>query len=224
MRGTRPAKPGLGRLASKFGGVPHAEPGEDWSEHSFLGQIDLAEASAVLPGRSHLRGLLRVDLGPSALRVKHFPEPSESEAASAPPASVVKYEAAMHFRLAWTLPEGDALAEIWPLEREWFEYDFAVPGYGGDARDEFHRLLGHLPGGLSRDLCRVPGDLVPSSDAAAEFLAASTSIDDFAHVLRLTFDHQAGFAWGSNWVYVLVPLPDLARGDFRRAVSVTTNG
>jgi len=45
--GARVAPPKLDVTASKFGGTPYCESVEDWSDHAFLGQIDLSEATAV---------------------------------------------------------------------------------------------------------------------------------------------------------------------------------
>lgn len=62
--GMRAAEPVLGPLESKFGGVPYCEEEEPWDRHRFLGQIDLARATALLPaGAPELRGLLRLDFG-----------------------------------------------------------------------------------------------------------------------------------------------------------------
>jgi hypothetical protein len=42
----------------------------------------------------------------------------------------------------------------------------------------------------------------------------------------MTFDNNAGFAWGTNWVHLLVPREDLARADLSRIVVTgrTRNG
>jgi hypothetical protein len=36
--------------------------------------------------------------------------------------------------------------------------------------------------------------------------------------LRLAFDDRAGFAWGTSWVYLIVPREELAPGDLSREV------
>jgi hypothetical protein len=214
--GGREAEPALGVLASKFGGLPYCEVDEDWSEHSFLGQIDLAEATAVLPPDVvKLNGLLRLDFGmPSnGLRVRWFREPSVSRAIDARPGSVGAWETKLQFALAWTLPEGDALEALWPLrEPKWFDYDeFDPPGYNGDGHNEFHRMLGHKTGGLDDHYGFTPPD------------GCSEDIAEYALLLRLTFDNEADFGWGTNWIYLLVPRADLAAGDLSRVVVTGAN-
>jgi hypothetical protein len=42
-------------------------------------------------------------------------------------------------------------------------------------------------------------------------------------LLRLTFDHPAGFGWGSNCVYVLIHEADLAENRLDRAFVTRAN-
>lgn len=217
--GARDATPTLGILESKFGGVPYCETAEEWVAHSFLGQIDLARATSVLPPHVRkLSGLLRIDFrsGDSlgdAFRVRWFPDASPDRAVAATPRSVGEWETRLDFALAWTLPEGNELEAIWPVrEPAWFEYDRFYPaGYNADGFDEFHRLLGHKSGGLDEHYGFAP------PPGCTEDLATYESL------LRLTFDRPAGFAWGTNWVYLLVPRDDLAQGDLRRIVVTGAN-
>jgi hypothetical protein len=37
------------------------------------------------------------------------------------------------------------------------------------------------------------------------------------------YDHQAGFAWGTNWLYVVIHRDDLARGALENAVVTGAN-
>ena len=46
----------------------------------------------------------------------------------------------------------------------------------------------------------------------------SADVSEYEMLLRLTFDNKADFGWGTNWIYVLVPKPDLARRDLSRIV------
>lgn len=119
----------------------------------------------------------------------------------------------LDFRLAWSLPEGHVLEELWPLpESRWFEYDELYPrGYNDDASDEYHRLLGHRSAGLDEHYGFTP----PAG--------LTEEIADYDSLLRLTFDNRADFAWGTNWIYVLVPREDLARGDLSRIVVTGAN-
>lgn len=101
----------------------------------------------------------------------------------------------------------------WPLDGDsWLAYDrFDPDGYNEDGHEEFHRLLGHRsvhsrdhygfepPPGLEEDL------------------------EAYEQLLRLTFDSEAGFDWGSNAVYVFVPRVDLQRGDLSRIIVTAAN-
>lgn len=209
----------LGVTESKFGGTPYSEAEEEWNDHAFLGQIDLAQATTVLP-TDHVRltGLLRVDLRSSrslneAVRVRWFQQPSSDRAVGAMPKSVGNWETRLDFKLGWTLPEGKALESIWPLrEPPWFEYERFFPdGYNGDGFDEFHRMLGHKSVGLDEHYGFTP----PAG--------CSDEIASYECLLRLTFDNAAGFAWGTNWIYLLVPRDDLARADLSRVVVTGAN-
>ena len=217
--GARESSPVLGPLESKFGGTPYCEQPEDWKDHSFLGQIDLAQATSVLPPTAaRLTGLLRLDLpkdiaATEALRVRWFRAPSAQRAVPTQAEPVGRWETRLEFNLSWTLPERNALEPLWPLrEPPWFEYDRFFPeGYNADAFDGFHRLLGHKSSGLDEHygLTAPPGC---SEDIAA-----------YECLLRLTFDNVADFGWGTNWIYVLVPAEDLARSDLGRLVVTGAN-
>lgn len=219
MFGARVSAPVLGPLASKFGGVPYCEEPEDWRDHLFLGQIDLAQATSVLPPTApRLTGLLRIDQPHRGrfdmLRVKWFRTPSAQRAVPVHAASVGSWETRLEFKLSWTLPEGNALEALWPhRDLRWFEYEpFDYPdGFNTDAFDEFHRMLGHKSAGLDEHY----GFTAPPG--------CSGDIAEYECLLRLTYDNAAGFAWGTNWVYVLVPAKDLARGDLGRLVVAGAN-
>jgi hypothetical protein len=219
MFGARDGAPVLGPLESKFGGLPYCEQPEDWKDRRFLGQIDLARATSVLPPTApRLAGLLRLDLPrdaavTEALRVKWFRAPSANSAVPASAEPVGRWEAQLEFTLSWTLPEGNALEALWPLrERPWYEYTRFFPeGYNEDGSDEFHRLLGNKSGGLDEPY----GFTAPPG--------CGQNIAAYECLLRLTFDNAAGFGWGTNWIYLLVPAEDLARGDLSRIVVTGAN-
>jgi hypothetical protein len=217
--GAKPAEPMLGVTESKFGGLPYGDADEDWADYGFLGQIDLAVATAVLPPDApRLRGLLRIDLAGAdsfseMFRVRWFRQPLPDDHANVKPRSIGAWEARLSFALAWSLPEGNALEAIWPLrEPKWFEYDeFHPAGYNTDGRDEYHRLLGHKAGGLDEHYGFTPPP------------GCSDDLADYESLLRITFDNAADFSWGTNWIYLLVPRDDLARGDLDRVVATGAN-
>jgi len=51
----------------------------------------------------------------------------------------------------------------------------------------------------------------------------SDSIRDYALLWRIDFDNAAGFAWGTNWLYVVIHKDDLARGALENAVVTGAN-
>jgi hypothetical protein len=208
----------LGPTESKFGGIPYSEVEEDWWGHGYLGQINLREATAVLPpGAPRLDGLLRIDLpfeGSDLIRARWFPDADARRAVHAAPEPVGRWETRLGFKLSWTLPEGNALEALWPLKDgpRWFDYERFFPvGYNEDGSDEFHRLLGHKSSGLDEHYGFAPPD------------GCTDDIASYDSLLRLTFDNNAGFSWGTNWVYLIVPREDLARGDLRRVVVTGAN-
>jgi hypothetical protein len=210
----------LGPTESKFGGIPYSEVEEDWRGYRFLGQINLTEATAVLPSRApKLDGLLRIDRSlegtiTDCIRVRWFPNIDSSRAVHATPESVGRWETRLGFKLSWTLPEGNALEALWPLKDgpQWFYYDRFFPaGYNEDGDGAFHQLLGHKSSGLDDHYGFAPPD------------GCSNDIALYDSLLTLTFDNNAGFSWGSNWVYLIVPRDDLARGDLRRVVVTGAN-
>jgi hypothetical protein len=222
--GAKPSAPVLGPLESKFGGAPYCEGDEDWTAHRFLVQIDLVRATAVLPDdAAKLTGLLRIDFGSGpksttetalsdVLRVRWFREPALARARPVAAECVADWETRLEFALGWTLPEGNALEALWPLKRPWYEYDrFDPPGYNEDGSDQFHRMLGHKSGGLDEHYGFTPKP------------GCSDDIDDYECLLRITYDNAAGLSWGTNWLYVLVPRDDLARGDLSRCVGTGAN-
>jgi hypothetical protein len=219
MFGARPAEPVLGVVESKFGGVPYADADEDWTDYAFLGQIDLSAATAVLPPDApKLRGLLRIDLAArrsfvDALRVRWFRHPLPEHRVDVVPRSVGEWETRLAFACAWSLPQGDGLEAIWPLrEPKWFDYEQFYPtDYNTDGGNEYHRLLGHRATGLDEHYGFTPPP------------GCSDDIADYESLLRITFDSAAGFSWGTNWLYLLVPCEDLARGEPDRVVCTGAN-
>jgi hypothetical protein len=209
----RPTSPPvLDVLASKFGGTPYAETPDDWHDQLFLGQIDLAEATAVLPpDHPRLTGILGIAVNreprggsTEQVRVRWFPEPAIERAVAAPVTAKGAWETRLDFRLAWTLPEGDPLEALWPLHDgpQWYDYERFFPAEYNDHGDgDVHTLLGNGP------------DEVDGFDELASH----------ACLLRVPFDNTAGFHWGSNCVYVVVPRDELARGELGRAVAVVAN-
>lgn len=204
------ASPILDLLNSKFGGIPYDE-GSDWAGFQFLGQINFAQAHA-----DHLgfptTGLLAIDRGPE-FRVRWYPTPESARATPVQVPSVGRYECKMMFEPAWSMPATDAeflaLFEGFPQDALDVLVDWLPDTQLGTG--EGHQLGGWPAAGLFDHYGFTPPDGLP------EDLAAWTMI------LRLDFDAQAEFAWGSNVLYLIAPNQDVTRGDLGRAMVVAAN-
>ena len=208
------AKPVLAPVDSKFGGVPYVEEADlTWEPYEFLGQINFAQVEDPPPGMPR-RGLFALDFaeaGAGSFRVRWYPEPSvERSRAGAVPPCVGPWETRMVFSPGWSLPGLEAWhaplpagdEELWgEWEELWCEWNDRAPK--GSLEDNCHRLFGHRSSGLD-GLEPPPG--------------RGSALDEYAQLLQLTFDHPAGFAWGSNCVYVLIHEADLAENRLDRAV------
>lgn len=212
--------PVLSPLASKWGGTPYGEAGEDWKGWAFLGQLDLSAAAEVLPELG-ARGLVRIDvtedgaLERGGMRARWFEAPS-LERHGVPPsvASRGAWEARIDFERGWTLPDrhADFFAHFPSRVRDhWLDIGASPEGFDRDDALFLHRLGGWAASGLDE-----PYDFAPAKGAPSD-------IDAHEMLLRITFDNVADFAWGTNWIYVLVPRADLARGDLSRLTVTAAN-
>jgi Domain of unknown function (DUF1963) len=213
------SQPVLGRLDSKFGGIPYwEEPDLVWKGFQFLGQVNFAEIQDA-PPEAPRKGLLALDKAPlmwdTALRVRWYPDPRQSAARPAEPgACVAKWETRLCFRAGWSLPEGDAWEAPLPdkdsdLRGPWQEWE--PPGYREDSHDRSHRLFGYKSAGLDEDYGFEPRP------------GRSDSIADYEMIWRITYDNTADFGWGSNWMYVIIHRDDLSAGRLDQAVDTGAN-
>lgn len=219
LLGRPPPQPVLSPLASKFGGMPYAESPDELDGATFIGQINFAEASAAMSSQDAPRpdglpaaGLLAVDLTPRNPygRVRWYPHASVERAVQ--PASlgtVAKYEARVAFHASWSLrglewfdaiPESDE--ELWTYMNE-----LQIP----DVDQDVHRLFGHADEALNDHY-----GLQPAAGRADR-------IRDYALVWRIAYDNAAGFSWGTNWLYVVIHVDDLARGALENAIVTGAN-
>lgn len=220
--GRRPAAPVLPRVASKFGGLPYVEDAVDFDRARFIGQINFAEVRAALvregfamPNGLPDVGILAIDLIGNSLhgRVRWYAAPAETKAGSLVAAPcVAKYEAAIEFRGSWSLrglewfdavPEGDD--ELWV-----YLNDLEIPGVDED-RHHGHKLLGH------------PNEALNEHYGFTRAPERSASIREYELLWRIDFDNRAGFAWGTNWLYIVIHRDDLARGALENAVVTAAN-
>jgi hypothetical protein len=139
-------------------------------------------------------------------------DPSDDKSVAPPRVDwVAKYEARPNFRGSWSLRgleffDGiDADDELWD-----FMNDLEVRGVDEDARSG-HKLFGHANEALNQHYGFTP----PSG--------RSDSIRDYRLVWRIDYDNAAGFAWGTNWLYVIIHKDDLARGALHKAVLTGAN-
>jgi hypothetical protein len=213
------SQPVLGRLDSKFGGIPYwEEPALEWRGFSFLGQVNFAELRNP-PPETPREGILAVDLLPTmwdtAFRVRCYPHPRQSAAREGEPcACVAKWETRLCFREGWSLPEGDAWEaplpdRDWDLREPWQEW--TPSGYCEDSDDRCHRLFGHRSGALDEHYGFEPRP------------GRGDAISEYEMIWRITLDNTAGFSWGSNCVYVIIHRDDLIAGRFEQALVTGAN-
>jgi hypothetical protein len=213
--GAKEAPPVLGPAASKFGGLPYCEHSSEVSGYRFIGQVNFAEVTAVMldagapvPDGMPDRGLIAVDLGKSLLdcRVRWYPDPSDAKAVVCAVPAVAKYEARMIFQSSWSLrglewfdavPDGDD--ELWEYMNE-----LTVPGVDEEDRDG-HKLFGHMNEVMNEYFNGAP-------------VGPLTEVRHHRLVWRINWDNAADFAWGTNWIYVVVHERDLADRRLDRAL------
>lgn len=215
-----PPQPKLSVVTSKFGGLPYAESADDLEGAMFLGQINFAEACAALslegfpiPDGMPRSGLLAFDIPAGETgRTRWYPEPSELRAARSPGSGqVAKYEASIRFRGSWSLRGLDWFDAVPKDDDELWDYLNDLEIDGVDPETPGHKLFGHANEALNEHygLRPVPG--------------RSDDIRDYALIWRIDYDNQAGFAWGTNWLYVVIHKDDLARGAFENAIVTGAN-
>jgi hypothetical protein len=214
--------PVLPATESKFGGLPYVESQTSFDGWSFIGQIDFAAATraltaqrAAIPDGMPAAGLLAVDLkvGTFGGRVRWYPDAAEAKALHAVQCDVVaKYEAKIDFRGSWSLRGLAWFDAVAKGDDELFELlnDLEVPGVDEDGHWG-HKLFGH------------PNEVLNEHYGFTPLPGRSSSIRDYALVWRVDYDNAAGFAWGTNWIYVVVERSDLERGDFQNAIVTGAN-
>ena len=207
--------------ASKFGGLPYVEKADEHLDGRFVGQINFAEVTdalrssgAAIPADMPTKGLLALDLlNPFWTgRVRWYADPRPDK--SVPPARtewVAKYEAKPTFRGSWSLRGLEFFDGIDDDHELWeFMNNLDLPGIDEDAHSG-HKLFGHANEVLNEHYGFTP---VPGR---------SDSIRDYRLVWRINFDNAAGFAWGTNWLYVIIHKDDLAAGALEKALLTGAN-
>lgn len=210
--------PVLPATASKYGGRPYCENAGEIEGGQFLGQVNFAEVTAALQAQAFpipeglpAQGLLAIDMLPEAWkgRARWYPNPTEAAAQETAAPTFARYEAALSFLGDWSvrglewfddLPKDDG--ELWDGLNE-----LQVPGTDDDA----HTLFGHAHEILNENYGFVPAP------------GRSDNIREYALVWRIAFDNAADFAWGTNWIYLIIHREDLAVGDFGRTVLTAAN-
>jgi hypothetical protein len=225
LLGKQVAEPKLPVLQSKFGGVPYVTAADLplMKDRRFLLQINLAEVAS-LPQPLPRQGLFCVDMPASGryfrwFAVRFYTEPSEALAVLPPTPirCVGKYEAAMRFMpgMSYDADEWDTVFpdEDGDFQEAWAECNGEVDTMIGDARPSrgaLHCLSGHR-GVRDADTDLRPPDGYPPNQR------------DYEQLLRLDCDNGAGFAWGSNVVYIYIHRDDLAAGRLGRAFDTPAN-
>ena len=217
LRRPRP-NPVLPATASKFGGLPYFERETELQGGRFLGQVNFAEVISALtqqgfpvPDGMPERGLLAIDTIPNRLsgRTRWYPDPQTRDLPMVKADAVAKYEAAIHFEGSWSLRGLEWFDPVPKDDDELWEYmnELEIPGIDIDE----HKLFGHANEALNDHYGLVP------------VLGRSDSIRDYALIWRIDYDRPAGFAWGTNWLYVVIHRDDLARNAFENAIVTGAN-
>jgi uncharacterized protein YwqG len=207
--------------ASKFGGIPYLEYPEERLDGRFVGQINFGEVTeallsseAAIPEGMPSKGLLALDLIEpiSAGRIRWYPDPADDKSVQARRIDwVAKYEARPRFRASQSLRGLEWFDGIHDDDELWnFMNDLEVEGVDEDAH-RGHKLFGHANESLNEHYGFVPAP------------GRSDSIREYRLLWRIDFDNEAGFAWGSNWLYVIIHRDDLATGALDRAVLTSAN-
>ncbi len=205
--------PVLPMMNSKFGGIPYDE-GSSWIGYSFLGQLNFSSFNAKPLGFPD-DGILGIDFGAELFdfRLRWYPAPDKKRAKSVTVPSVGHYECAISYFPEWSLPSTDneflELYEGFPQAAldvliDWLPEQIAMDDGG-------HRLGGWRSAGLFDHYGFTPP------------INAPPNLDDWTMVLRLDFDNEADFGWGSNVVYVIAPTVDFEQSDFSNAIVVGAN-
>jgi hypothetical protein len=121
--------------------------------------------------------------------------------------SVGAWECRIGFERSWTLPATthDFFRHFPGGVRDgWLDVGEPPEGFDRDELEGLHRLGGWAASGLDEPYYFEPPEGAPKD------------ITDHEMLLRVTFDNAAGFAWGTNWIYLLAPRSDLSRGDLSR--------
>lgn len=125
---------------------------------------------------------------------------------------VAKYEASIDCRGSWSLRGLAWFDAVSKDDDELFDFltDLEVPGVDEDAHSG-HKLFGH------------PNEALNEHYGFEPLPGRSASIRDYALLWRIDYDNPAGFAWGTNWLYVVIERGDLARGAFENALVTGAN-
>ncbi|MEZ4461532.1 MAG: DUF1963 domain-containing protein [bacterium] len=208
------ATPVLPLMRTKFGGLPYDE-GSNWGGFAFLFQLNFAETDVTHLGFP-AQGILAVDTSPidESFRVRWFADPKKSKTVPCSPDSVGRYECAVDVVPAWSLPSTDAeflaLFEGFPQDALDVLIDW-LPVEQLGWTEGTHQLGGWRAAGLFEHYGFEPPPGLP------------TDISAWTMLLRLDFDNEADFGWGSNVIYVIAPTTDFERGDLSRSVVVGAN-
>ena len=209
--------PVLSSTASKFGGTPYVSQPHDLDLEgcSFLGQVNFADLPRSVPELPK-EGILVIDwpLHSSMMwpRTRYYADPDPAKCLLSGAQSVGYYEARLVFRFGWSLPAGrewfDAIPagdpDLWTAWNEW-----NPAGYNDD--EYCHRIGGNRSAGLDNHYGFAPQP------------GRSSDIRDYEMLLRITFDNDADFAFGTNCLYVIIHHRDLADGRLDQAVATGAN-
>jgi hypothetical protein len=147
-------------------------------------------------------------------RVRWYPAPAEPKATNVaiPVPCLAKYEAEIGFRGSWSLRGLEWFDAVPKDDDELWSYlnDLEIPGVDEDGHGG-HKLLGH------------PNEALNEHYGLKPARGRSDTIREYELLWRIDADHAAGFAWGTNWIYVVIHRDDLAQGAFENAIVTGAN-
>lgn len=238
--------------ASRLGGLPDLPEDVPWPRRakaplSFIGQIDLAEASRVDPtGLLPKTGLVSFfydladtpwnddDGEPSGIAVLHTPAGARLVRREKPADLVAPHEYAqvelaatpVALRTELTLPfvrtkEARALALTEKeTERYWDQVLNRLAEVWPTGGEPFHRMLGHPEANQGDMTRRIAYQLAGKPDALDEAPDPEVEADAarFRLLLQVDTDEDLGSDWGSGRLFYWIREEDLAAGRFERTV------
>ena len=94
-------------------------------------------------------------------------------------------------------------------------------------RPELERLLAQRPAQVADAIRKVVRDVRPcvrlETTRVSKAPLEGSLFREYELLWRIDADHPAGFAWGTNWIYVVIHRDDLTHGALENAIVTGAN-